>query len=157
MLNVRGAARVSFFVGQHNDPSAKTYLRRGRRPSGCGPGAGCLVSTRHQWLLLRRPLCRGNDCYVRIQGDGYFSYSPGHEVPEYRKFTLRRTADGWDVMGLPHSDRYWSPLEGENKVIGRLRFRNGALYESWGSSTNWTRLPRAYNVWRIWLAKLLNK
>ena len=99
----------------------------------------------------------GNDCYVRIQGDAYFSYSPGHEVPEYRKFTLRRTADGWDVLGLPHSDMYWSPLEGENKVIGHLRFRDGALYESWGSSTNWNRLPRAYNVWRIWAAKLLKK
>jgi len=99
----------------------------------------------------------GNDCYMRIQGDGYFSYSPGHGVPEYRKFTLRRTADGWDVMGLPHSDMYWSPLEGEDKVIGRLHLHDGALYESWGSSTNWTRLPRAYNVWRVWVAKLLKK
>ena len=99
----------------------------------------------------------GNDCCVRIQGDGYLSYSPGHEVPEYRKFTLSRTADGWDVLGLPNSDMYWSPLEGENKVIGRLQFRVGALYESWGSSTNWTRLPRAFNVWRIWAAKLLKK
>jgi hypothetical protein len=99
----------------------------------------------------------GHDCYVRIQGDGYFSYSPGHEVPEHRKFTLRRSADGWDVMGLPHSDMYWSPLEGEDKVIARLRYRDGALYESWGGSTNWNRLPRAYNVWRIWAAKLLRE
>jgi hypothetical protein len=97
----------------------------------------------------------GHDCYVHIQGDGYFSYSPGHEVPEYRKFKLRRTADGWDVMGLPHSDMYWSPLEGENRVVARLYFRDGALYESWG--TNWNRLPRVYNVWRIWAAKLLKK
>lgn len=99
----------------------------------------------------------GHDCYVRIHGDGYFSYSPGHEVPEQRKFTLRRNADGWDILGLPHSDMYWSPLEGEDKVIARLRYRDGALYESLGSSTNWTRLPRAYNVWRIWLAKLLKE
>jgi hypothetical protein len=99
----------------------------------------------------------GNDIFVRILGNGYFSYSPGHEVPEHRKFTVRRNSDGWDIMGLPHSDMYWSPLEGEDKVIGHLRFRGGALYESWGSSTNWMRLSRAYNVWGIWAAKLLKK
>lgn len=99
----------------------------------------------------------GYNCYVRIRGDGYFSYSPGHGVPEYRKFTLRRNADGWDIMGLPHSDMDWSPLVGENKVIGRIRFRGGALYESWGNSANWSRLPRAYNVWPIWAAKLLKE
>ena len=103
-----------------------------------------------------RCIC-GHDCYVRIQGDRYFSYSPGHGVPEHQKFTLRRSADGWDIMGLPHSDMYWSPLEGEDKVIGRIRYHGGALYESWGSSTNWSRLPRAYNVWRIWAAKLLKE
>jgi hypothetical protein len=99
----------------------------------------------------------GNDCYVRIQGDGYFSYSPGHEVPEHREFTLRRTADGLEVMGIPHSEMYWSPREGESEVIGHLRLRGGALYESWGNSTNWTRLPKAYNVWPIWMAKLLKE
>jgi hypothetical protein len=99
----------------------------------------------------------GNDCYVRIRGDGYYTYSPGHGVPERRKFTLRRTADGWDVLGLPHSDLYSSPLEGENKTIARIRLHDGALYESWGAGTNWARLPRAYNLWRIWAAKLLKE
>ena len=99
----------------------------------------------------------GHDCFVRIQGDGYFKYSPGHGVPEHREFTLRPRDGGWEVLGLPHSDLYWSPLEGEDKVIARLRFRDGALYESWGSTTSWKRLPRAYNIWRIWVAKLLKE
>ena len=62
-----------------------------------------------------------------------------------------------EVLGLPHSDLYRSPLEGEDKVIARLRFRDGALYESWGDTTNWTRLPRVYNIWRVWSAKLLKE
>jgi len=110
-----------------------------------------LALGRGGYFYAGRCVC-GHDCYVRIRGDRYFSYSPGHEVPEYRKFALRHTADGWDVMGLPHSDVNWSPLEGENKVIGRLHFRDGALYESWGGCTNWTRLPRAHDVWRVWAA-----
>jgi len=99
----------------------------------------------------------GNDIFIRIEGDGYYRYSPGHGVPERRSFTIRRHDDEWEVMGLPHSDLYWSPLEGENKVIARLRFRDGALFESWGSSTNWTRHARVYNPYRIWIAKLLDK
>lgn len=99
----------------------------------------------------------GNDIFIRVEGDGYFKYSPGHGVPERRSFTVHWHNSEGDVMGLPHSDMYWSPLEGENKVIGRLRFHEGALFESWGSSTNWTRLPRVYNPYRIWIAKLLDK
>jgi len=60
-------------------------------------------------------------------------------------------------MGLPHSDMYWSPLEGEDRVIARLRIRDGALYESWGSSTNWTRRARVINPYRVWIAKLSDK
>jgi hypothetical protein len=99
----------------------------------------------------------GNDIFVRIQGNGYYRYSPGHGMPESRSFTIRRHDDEWEVMGLPHSDLYWSPLEGENKVIGRLRFHDGALFESWGNGTNWTRHARIYNPYRIWIAKLFDR
>ena len=110
----------------------------------------------HGYFCDGRCIC-GNDVFVRIRGDGYFNYSPGHGVPEHRAFTLRAQGDGWEVMGLPHSDLYSSPLEGENKVIARIRFHDGALYESWGSSGNWTRLPKVYNIWRVWWAKLLKQ
>ena len=35
-----------------------------------------------------------------------------------------------------------NPLEPEDKVLARFRLGDGALYESWGSGTNWHRLPR---------------
>lgn len=110
----------------------------------------------HGYFYVGRCIC-GHDSFVRIQGDGYFKYSPGHGVPERRAFKLRPRDGGWEVLGLPHSDLYWSPLEGEDRVIARLRLGDGALYESWGTSTNWTRLPRAYNIWRVWWAKLLKQ
>jgi hypothetical protein len=110
----------------------------------------------HGYFYAGRCIC-GHDSFVRIQGDGYFKYSPGHGVPEERAFTLRPRDGGWDVMGLPHSDLYWSPLEGENRVIARIQFRDSALNESWGSSTNWTRLPKVYNIWRVWWAKLVSQ
>ena len=116
------------------------------------PTAWSMFGT-HGYFCEGRCVC-GHEVFVRIKRDGYFSYSPGHEVPEHRDFTLRRTSDGRDVMGSPHSDWYWSPLEGENKVVARLRYRDGALYESRGGTTNWNRLPRAHNVWSIWVAKL---
>jgi len=110
----------------------------------------------HGYFYDGRCTC-GNDVFVRIQGDGYLKYSPGHGVPEHRAFTMRAQRDGWEIMGLPHSDAYSSPLEGADKVIARVRFHDGALYESWGSSTNWNRLPRVYNIWRVWWARLLNQ
>jgi len=119
------------------------------------PVAWSAFST-HAYFRAGRCVC-GNDAFVRIQGDGYFKYSPGHRVPEHRAFTLRAQGDGWELMGHSHSDLYTSPLEGENKVIARIRLRDGALYESWGTSTNWTRLPRVHNIWRVWWARLLEQ
>ena len=110
----------------------------------------------HGYFYQGRCAC-GNDVFVRIQGDSYLKYSPGHGVPEHRAFALRAGPDGWDVMGLPQSDRYWSPLEGKDKVMAHLWLRDGALYESWGSSTNGVRLPRVYNIWKVWFAKLLRQ
>lgn len=31
--------------------------------------------------------------------------------------------------------------------------RGGDLWESWGVKTNWVRLPRVHNMWRVWLAE----
>jgi hypothetical protein len=102
----------------------------------------------HGYFYRGRCVC-GNEVFVRIQGDGYFSYSPGHSVPEHRALKLRAREGGWEVLRLPNSDLYSFPMEREDKVAARVRFRDGTLYEAWGSSTNWTRLPRAYNIWRV--------
>ena len=100
-----------------------------------------------------RCIC-GHDIFIRIQGDGYFHYSPGHGVPEYKAFTIRSHDGEWEVLGLPHSDLYSSPLEGENRVIARLRIHEGALYESWDGGINWARHARVLNPYRVWIAKL---
>src|SRR5438105_1891600 len=113
--------------------------------------ARAVHSLRHVWE--RHILCMFSLHLTRRCEASMVAFISIHDM----EFTLRRTPDGWDVMGLPHSDMYWSPLEGENRVIGRLQFRDGALYESWGSSNNWIRRPRAYNAWQIWAAKLLKK
>jgi hypothetical protein len=31
----------------------------------------------------------GHDIFIRVEGNGYFKYSPGHGVPEHRSFTVR--------------------------------------------------------------------
>jgi hypothetical protein len=99
----------------------------------------------------------GHDIFVRIVGDGLFTYSPGHGVPEHRSVNLRAEAEGWAIIGLPHGGQYWSPTEGENEVLGHIRFREGSLWECWGNGTNWTRLPKVHNVLRVWWPKLLKE
>jgi hypothetical protein len=92
--------------------------------------------------------------FTRIKGDGYFVYAPRHGIPEHRQFKIRRALDGWEVLGSRRFDD-WSPLEGEDGVVGYLRLlhRGGALYSSWDAGKNWTRHPRLYNIWRVWAAK----
>ena len=119
------------------------------------PVAGSAFGT-HGYFCAGRCAC-GNDIFVRLQGDGYFKYSPGHGVPEHHAFTVRAQGDGWEVIGPPPSELHSSPSEADNQVLARIRLQDGALYESWGGSTNWTRLPRVYNVWRVWWPRLLNQ
>jgi hypothetical protein len=110
----------------------------------------------HGYFEGGRCLC-GHDSFIRIEGGGYFQYSPGHGVPERRSFNVRLHGEEWEVLGHPLSDTYGSALQGEGEVLARLRFREGALFEAWGSGTNWTRHARVYNPYRVWIAKWLNK
>jgi hypothetical protein len=104
----------------------------------------------------RRCVC-GHITLYRLTKDGIYSYSPGHGVPESLRFKIRAHDAQWDIMGLPHSDVYASPLDGENRVIGHLKVSNGSLYQSWGSSTNWARYPRVLNPYRVWYCKLVDQ
>ncbi len=110
--------------------------------------------TTHAYYYEGRCAC-GHNCYARIAGDGLFRYSPGHGVPEYRAFTLRPRAGQWDIMGLPHSPTYYSALEGPDKVIGQLKFHNGALCQKWSQGNAWVEYPRVHNPWPILLAKIV--
>ncbi len=110
----------------------------------------------HGYFEAGRCLC-GHDCFIHIRDDGYYQYSPGHGVPEHRSFAIRPHGGEWEILGLPHSEMFWSPLEGEDKVIARFQIRDGALFTAWGNSNNWTRHARVYNPYRIWIGKLKDK
>ena len=101
-----------------------------------------------------RYMC-GHDIFIHIAGDRYFRYSPGHGTPEYLCCSLRQRGDEWEMLALaPPPYAGTSFREGEG--VARLKIRDGALYECW-SGTNWTRFPRVYNPYRIWIAKLLKE
>lgn len=106
----------------------------------------------HAYFEAGRCGC-GHRILVRLKDDGYYNYSPGHGMPEYRAYGLRRQADEWEVFALPQPSGFWSPRK-EGEVVARVRMRpGGGLCESWGSKTNWVRLPRVYNLWRVWWAE----
>lgn len=98
----------------------------------------------------------GNETFIRIERDAYFKYSPGHSVPEERAFSLRAHGTELEVLAVRPPDGAWASAN-EGQVLAKLRFQDGALYESWAGSTNWVRHERVHNPWRVWLAKLLDK
>jgi hypothetical protein len=97
----------------------------------------------------------GDDIFIHIVGNRYFNYSPGHGVPERLSYNLRQRGDEWEMLALAPPPNAWAPIR-EGEVIARLKIRDGALYECW-SGANWTRIPRVYNPYRIWIAKLFKK
>jgi len=98
----------------------------------------------------------GHRIYIHVVRDGYFSYSPGHGVPEHRDFTLRSAEGGWDVIRLPEPDTTGMFMHmAATGVVAKLQFRDGAIYESWSGTNNWQRHNRIYNPWPIWISKLL--
>ena len=78
-------------------------------------------------------------------------------MPEHRVFILRQHDDEWEALTetKPKGQELESFLP-EGQVIARLRFREGALFESF-HGTNWTRHARIINPYGIWWAKLLHK
>ena len=160
-----GAGYILFRLGSHLK-SEHPISRRARQIlvlTGLGAAVAVVVAPiawsafgTHGYFYQGRCIC-GHDIFVRIQGDGYYSYSPGHGESEHRAFAVRRRGDEWDVFRPPDSAMFRYPSEPEDKVLARIRLGDGALYESWGTGTNWQRLPRVYNIWRVWAAKLLQE
>jgi len=101
-----------------------------------------------------RCMC-GHDIFVHVVGDRYYHYSPGHGHPEYLCYNLRQRGDGWEMLALAPPPYAWTSFR-EGEVVARLKIHDGAIYECW-SGTNWTRFPRVYNPYRIWIAKLLKE
>jgi hypothetical protein len=107
------------------------------------------------WFEHGRCIC-GHTVYVHLHGDGYFTYAPGHGVPEHRDYNIRHNGSDFDVVALRPPDWAFSPTP-EGKIVARLRVKNGAVYECWSSTTNWTCLKPVPAPFRIWLAKLLKE
>jgi len=96
----------------------------------------------------------GYDSFIHLQAGGYFIDTPRHGMPERRVWMLQRQGGEWVAEAVP------SPPMTDNfaaippsQATPKLRLEGGDLYTSW-SGTNWTRHPRVYNPWRIWLTRL---
>jgi len=100
----------------------------------------------------------GHRIYLRLVGDGFYDYSPGHGVPEYRKFTLRPNTNGWDVIRVndPRYDEVYSQLS-PTGVVAQAWIDKGELCERWSTSSRVLHYARIYNPWPIWLGKLLRQ
>jgi hypothetical protein len=98
----------------------------------------------------------GHRIYLRLAGEGYYDYSPGHGVQEYRKFTLRPNTNGWDVIRVndPRYDEVYSQLA-PTGLVAQAWIDKGELCERWGTSSRVLRYSRIYDPWPIWWAKLL--
>jgi hypothetical protein len=94
--------------------------------------------------------------YIHVKGDGYFQFAPGHNMPEHLCYKLRQHADEWEAVALGSPDGLWSSKK-EGDVVMRLLLKDGALYESWSGSTNWTLHARIYFPLHVWTAKLLKE
>jgi len=106
------------------------------------------------------PCVCGFPAFIHITDDGYFTYSPGHKTPERKEYKLRPHDGGWDILTLeprrlPPSHSHFADLEGEQ--VGRMRLRDGVLYQSMYDSREWRPVDRVYNVWRIWIPAALSR
>lgn len=83
----------------------------------------------------------GHEEFGYIEGDGYYSYCPGHR-DRRRLYSIRRDGPEWEVMKT-------------NGVVAfRLRVVDGNVYRTAGFKTNWFREDRVYSPWRLWIPRL---
>ena len=89
----------------------------------------------------------GHSLFTYIDGDGYYDYVPGHGPSGLERIgTLHATPDGWTVT----RDR-------DGVVAFHLRIRNGDVYNSGKSLTNWFKEERVYNPYRLWIPRVLSR
>lgn len=84
----------------------------------------------------------GHEEFGYVQGDGYFSYCPGHR-DRMRLYSLRPAGEEWEAF------------KSDGSVAFRMKVVDGDLYRSSGIRTNWLKEARVYNPWRLWIPRLL--
>ncbi len=82
--------------------------------------------------------------YYFIESNALWTFSPGHGRID-RLFSLRE------------HDGIWDARKDDGELIVQLRFANGALLEKSSSRTQWRPHPRIYNIWGVWIERLLAK
>ena len=100
----------------------------------------------------------GHRIYIRLADDGYWTYSPGHEVSEHRSYALRPNTNGWDLIRVsdPKYDEVYFQMA-PTGLVGVAWIDKGELCEKWGNNARVMRFTRVYNPWPIWWAKLLEE
>jgi hypothetical protein len=100
----------------------------------------------------------------RDQGFGYYSYCPGSGRRE-RLYQLRTRQPGsaGQVPAPPTGHAELEAIRDDGTVAFRLRTRDGQLWstspyalpqERWLIFTNYFRMGRVYNIWRVWIPSL---
>jgi hypothetical protein len=100
----------------------------------------------------------GNPIYIRLSADGYWTYSPGHDVSEHRSFMLQPNTNGWDLIRVnnPRYDEIYIQTA-PTGLVARAWMEKGELCETWGTNPRVVRFPRVWNPWPIWWAKLMTE
>ena len=84
----------------------------------------------------------GHEIFTYIEGDGYYSYCPGHRETR-REYTIRASGGQWET------------LKGDGTVAFGFRVQDGDVFRTFLVSTNWIRMERVYSPWRLWIPRLL--
>ena len=82
--------------------------------------------------------------FTYVREDGLYSYNPQHRYTK-RTYTLRSNESGWDLVRT------------NGTVAYQLRIQNDEVFTSprFMTKTNWYRMERVYNIWRVWVPRVL--
>ena len=84
----------------------------------------------------------GHIPFTRITEDEYCVYLPAHNSTSFA-YRLRKQGSEWVATQDPTPTNSF-----------RLRVRDGEVYCSDFSGTNWYHKERVYNLWRVWIPRL---
>ena|ERR1051326_3548070 len=86
----------------------------------------------------------GHTAFPRITADEYCWYIPAH----------RSTDLSYRLQQLVGSE-WVATRKGTNSF--RLRLTGGEVYRTYAGNTNWFHEERIYNLWRVWIPRLIGE
>ena len=105
------------------------------------------------YFLEGRCIC-GYNIYAYFHDGELWTCCPGHGSNEPR-YAVQTSGDGWvlgEIVSPRDTNQYYFSVHSvtNGEFAGRLRLQNGDLYQSSTHNTNWSRLPRLWNIWAFW-------